>query len=273
MLEQARVDEQTAFQSFDQMQETFKRLQASGVATPWATSTGDRMDTLHTSASWVWGAGGNFVSADGKHPMFHLPEAQAGLKAYFSLYRYMPAEGQPLSFRRAREMFAHRQVAARMADLPSLLSVARPDAPTDVRARIGVALPPGPPLIGGSNLIIWQHSHHEQAALELVRYLVSPPAQKEYCQSLGYFPVRLDVLNQPPYSTDPHLQGYVRAIQHGRPFPTVRMAGMLEDRLATALGQISVDVITNPDSDLDALISNQVEPLARRLELTLNAPD
>ena len=61
MLERARVDEQMAFQSFDRMQETFERLQASGVATPWVTRTGDRMDTLHTSASWVWGAGHGFL--------------------------------------------------------------------------------------------------------------------------------------------------------------------------------------------------------------------
>jgi hypothetical protein len=68
----------------------------------------------------------------------------------------------------------------------------------------------------------------------------------------------------------PYLQGYVRAMQHGWPFPTIRMAGMLEDRLATALGQISADVIAHPDSDLDALISSRLEPLARRLETALN---
>jgi len=201
--------------------------------------------------------------------MFHLPEARAGLEAYFSLYRYMPAQDQPVL--RATELFAHRQVAAWMTSLPFLWTVAPPHAPADVRARIGVALPPGPALIGGSNLVIWQHSRHGQAALELVRFLVSPPAQKEYCQHIGVLPVRLDVLNQPPYSTDPHLQGYVRAMQHGRPFPPIRMAGMLEDRLATAWGQISADVIAQPDRDLDSLISSRLEPLARRLEMALNA--
>jgi multiple sugar transport system substrate-binding protein len=269
MLERAGVDEQTAFQSFDRMRETLERLQANGVASPWVTMTGDRLAMLHTSASWVWGVDGDFVSADGKRLMFHLPEARAGLKAYFSLYRYMPAQDQPVS--RATELFARRQVAAWMTSLRFLWTIAPPDAPADVHARIGVALPPGPPLVGGSNLVIWQHSRHEQAALELVRFLVSSSAQKEYCQHIGVLPVRLDVLDQPPYSTNLHLQGYVRAMQHGRPFPTIRMAGMLEDRLATALGQISADVIARPDNDLDTLISSRLEPLARRLETALTA--
>ncbi len=267
MLERAGVDEQTAFQSFDRMQETLERLQASGVASPWVTLTANRLDILHTSASWIWGAGGDYVSADGKRPMFHLPKAWAGLKAYFSLYRYMPAQAQPVS--QATELFARRQVAACMTSLRFLWAAMPPNGPADVQARMGVALPPGPSLVGGSNLVIWQHSHHERAALELVRFLVSPSTQKEYCQHVGILPVRLDVLDQPPYSTGPYLQGYVRAMQHGRPFPTVRLAGMLEDRLAVALGQISADVIARPDSDLGTLISSRLEPLARRLETAL----
>ncbi len=269
MLERAGVDEPTAFQSFDRVRETFERLQANGVASPWAITVGDRLDILHTSASWIWGAGGDFISADGKRLMFHLPKARAGLKAYFSLYRYIPAQVQPVS--QAAELFARRQVAACMTTFRLLWTVVPPDAPADVQARVGVALPPGPPLVGGSNLVIWQHSRHEQAALDLVRFLVSSSAQKEYCQHAGILPVRLEVLDQPPYSTSPHLQGYVRAMQHGRPFPTVRLAGMLEDRLATALGQISADVIARPDSDLDTLISSRLEPLARRLETALTA--
>src|SRR6185436_12488389 len=78
MLEKAQVDEATAFQTSEHMEETFQRLQASGLSTPWAVSTGKDIASV---ASWIWGAGGELASADGKQVLVNQPKALTGIQA------------------------------------------------------------------------------------------------------------------------------------------------------------------------------------------------
>jgi multiple sugar transport system substrate-binding protein len=79
MLEQAGIDEATAFQSFEQLEQTLARLQASGIPTPWAVVTRHTAETLYSLTSWIWGAGGDFMSEDGRRILLAEPEARAGL--------------------------------------------------------------------------------------------------------------------------------------------------------------------------------------------------
>ena len=90
ILEQAGIDEAGAFQSVEQMDRTLACLQSHGIATPWAVTTRRTSNTLYNISSWVWGAGGDFMSADGKWMLVAEPEVRAGLAQYYRLYRYMP---------------------------------------------------------------------------------------------------------------------------------------------------------------------------------------
>ena len=265
MLEKASLDESTAFQTFDHMQETFQRLQASGVSSPWVIPTDYKLSILQTAVSWIWGAGGEIIDEVQKTPLFHQPPALAGLHAYYGLYRYMPKENQPLGFSQAFGLFANRQAAVTMGNLVPLLAFLKNASP-DQRARLGVAFPPGPSYVGGSSLVIWRHSIHDHTAVNLVNFLLSKDAQRDYCQVIGYIPVRADVLEEPPYSVDPILKGFVQSLHRGRIFPQVKMGGLIEERLSTALYMIWRAVISNPQVDLEAAIQGQFEPIIRRIE-------
>jgi multiple sugar transport system substrate-binding protein len=92
MLEQAGVDEATAFAGIETMEATLEKLQKNTLATPWVLPTRIPLAALQTASSWVWGAGGEFVSQDGKKTRFCEPEALLGWQHYFDLQRFMPPE-------------------------------------------------------------------------------------------------------------------------------------------------------------------------------------
>src|SRR6185436_4231983 len=200
MLEKAGADEATAFATPEQVEETFLRLQASGLSTPWVVPTGRELPQL---MSWIWGSGGELIGPDGKQVLINEPKARAGVRAYFSLNRYMPREAEVISILRSFQLFGERRVAATMGP-PSYYAIMRGRGLSpDVLSRLGFASPPGPPFLGGSHMAVWGHSRQPQAATELIHVLLSPQALAKYCEWLGQLPARLEALKMPPFSTDP----------------------------------------------------------------------
>jgi multiple sugar transport system substrate-binding protein len=269
LLEQAGVDEQTAFQSADHVAETFSRLRASGMASPWITQISNPVFTLHTLASWVWGAGGDFVTADGRQTLFNRAEARAGFRSYMSLCRYLPPNARELDDPQGIKFFFDRQAAVTLSGSWLPRDLRRLGAPPELLSRLGVARPPGPTFVGGSNLVVWQSTPYPELALKLIHALLSEPVQAEYGQSVGQLPVRLEVLAQPPFSTDARFQVMVEALKTGRPLPRMPRWGVVEERLVSALTHIVAEVAAQPEGDLDAIIGKYLEPLARRLDIIL----
>jgi multiple sugar transport system substrate-binding protein len=260
-LSQAGVQEQNAFNTFDQMEQTLQSLQASGFEAPWVLPIGHRFNSLHAACTWIWGAGGDFVSVDNRTPFFHHPEAISGLKRHFSLYRFMPKKGQPLDDMGSNQLFINRKAVATMGNLTLLRNI-----PPDLQSKIGVTLPPGAPLVGGSSLVIWKHTRNEQDAVELVKFLLSKNAQVQYCQRLGYLPVRTDALLEPPYTTDPILRGFTLALQKGRLFPLIRLGGLLEEKLSALISNIWAQLVAGQAIDIDATLTQELAPIVRHFE-------
>ena len=133
----------------------------------------------------------------------------------------------------------------------------------DIRAKIGIAVPPGAPLIGGSNLVVWKHTSHGQDAVELIRFLLSKEAQTQYCKKLGYLPVRTDALMAPPFSTDPIERGFALAMQRGRLFPMVKMGGSLEEKLSIVIGDIWAQLVVGEKIDIEATLSHELSNIVQ----------
>jgi multiple sugar transport system substrate-binding protein len=271
MFEDAGLDEAGAFQSFAQMDETLARLQSRGTRTPWAVTTRRTANTVYNISSWVWGAGGDFMSADGKRVRVAEPEARAGLTHYYSLYRYMPQRSEPLDGIASFELFQNQSVAAILSGPWFLNWLRRRGVSPYALSRIGVALLPGPSFVGGTNLVVWKHVavDHEQLAPELVRYLVTTPALLNFYHLTGLLPARRDLLAQPPFSTDPHYQKIIEALLAGRPHSRIPMWGLVEDRLVTMLAHLWDEVRADPTQDIAALVERNMVPLAQRLDATL----
>ena len=264
MLEAAGVDESTAFTSFEHMEETFQRLQASGVESPWALALNGG-PLIQPACTWIWGAGGDIGTET--ELLILRPETLRGLRNFFSLYRYMPHANQPLGFAYTyQELFARRQTAVTLGSLAPFAAI-RKSLPPDRQAQLGVALAPGPLFAGSSSLVIWKNTRNEVDALKLVRYLLDAEGQKAYCLPGGYLPARLSVLNEPPYTDDPHLKVFAQSALTGRTFAHIKFSGLFEDLLSAAIGRIWAKIIANPRIDLDPIILEELEPIARRSSL------
>ena len=271
MLEHAGIDETRAFQSFEQMEETLGRLQSQGVATPWAVTTRRTSNTFYNIASWVWGAGGDFLNADGKQVLMAEPEALAGMARYYRLYRYMPQRSEPMDGFATFDLFLNQDVAAIISG-PWFLSWLRGrGAPPYTLSRIGVALLPGPSFVGGTGLVVWRHVayDHDQVAADLVRFLTTSPALVDFYHQAGLLPARRELLTQPQFSADPHYQKIIEALESGRTHTRITLWGLVEDRLIAMLAQLWSEVRANPAQNIAALVEHSMVPLAQRLEATL----
>jgi multiple sugar transport system substrate-binding protein len=222
---------------------------------------------LHDAASWVWGAGGDFVSEDGKRVIFDQPAARQGLKAYFGLGRYLIAETQGLGGARADAGFLHRQVAVRLGDSVTYL-LHRQHHPADA-ADWGIALPPGPSFVGGSNLVIWKHSRQAQQALKLIKLLTAPSSQQTFPVQIGLLPVRVEAFSVSDFVNDPMYQQAAQGLQQGRSFPAIRLWGLVEDKLVSTFIRIWEELFSTATTDIDALLDKYLTPLAQQLNRTL----
>jgi multiple sugar transport system substrate-binding protein len=265
-LKAAGVDEQTAFRTQADLEQTLERLRANGVAAPWVVPTRQTLTTFHNVTSWVWGAGGDFVDERRWRVTFAEPEAVAGLRAYYSLHHFLPADARQLDTSQVETLFVSGKAAATLSG-PWLMQ----GLPSELRAQMGVALPPGVPFISESHLVIWRSvpPRLERLAFELVRFLTSKKTQLMCSQQVGLMPVRLEALSSAPFTTDPLYQTLAQGLTAGRSFPAMRLWGLVEDKLSAALGNLWAKVLAAPNPDLDFLIHAELEPLARRLNATL----
>jgi multiple sugar transport system substrate-binding protein len=268
VLEQVGLDERLAFTNARDLTRTLAQLQAKGIAIPWTAPTLQTLNTLHAVASWVWGAGGEFVSADGRQILFNRPEALAAITEYFDLRRFLVPEAQGLDSIQSDGLFIQGSAAVTVTG-SWLASPRFVDAA--IMADLGVAPMPGVSFVGGSNLAVWRHvsSQHERLALELVRYLVGYQAQNDYHRKVGMLPVRLDLLGESSGPDRLISQTLNTALRTGRSFPSLFVWGLVEDRLTVTLAAIWAELLKNPSASTATVVADHINGLAHRLNLTL----
>src|SRR5512136_861613 len=262
ILKQAGIDEQVAFQTPEALEQTLAQLRASGVDIPWVVPTQHSWRTVHTAASWVWGAGGDLLSANGKQILFNQPKALAGFRAYFALGRYLADEARGLTDTESDKLFQAGKAAVTMSG-PWLLAM-----PPELVAKVGITSPPGIPFVGGSHLVVWKYSHLAREAVQLVQFLTGLRFQQS-CKPGGLLPVRLaalDVLNTSSGEVGAYLQ---QSLAKGRSFPSVYLWVVIEARLADALAAAWEEVLETPDPKWDVILDDRLNRLAQRLSLTL----
>jgi multiple sugar transport system substrate-binding protein len=261
LLAQAGVDEAAAFASAESIEQAILKIKDSGVVeSPWMTTFVDPFGILHRVASWIWAYGGDLFSSNGKRVVFHEPEALEGMRAYFRLIRHIPSH---LKDQDSRALLEQGKIAL---TIDSGWGVNDPPAP-----NIGCAAVPGGSYVGGSDLIIWNHTRSEDEALELTRFLAKPSTAARVFQSSAYLPVHASELEAAAQSPHPVTRSIVQAALSGRSFPCTPMIGLIEERLSQALTIIQNKLVTEPGADADQLLKQYIIPLGKRTNLTLES--
>ncbi len=266
MLEQVGVDPEQAFSSPVAFKRTLTALQAV-LPKPFATTTGrGDQNTVYDAAPWVWANGGDFVAPDGRSVLFDQPAALDGLCQYFDLYRFM-APGK-LATEDVSSLFIQRQVAAINLG-PWLRSNLVEQNRTDLLADLGMSAPPGPAFMGGTVLVIWQHSRFEREAVDLIDRLISPAVQAGFCPLTGMLPALKEAWDQPALKDDPLNSVFYKALENSRTLSRVSVWGTIEEKLKIEISQIWEEIFAAPDPDILAIVKKRLVPLARRLNITL----
>jgi multiple sugar transport system substrate-binding protein len=262
----AGIDPQQAFQTPQALLNAGARFQAAGIANPIVLPTRFTHITLHNIASWLWGSGCDFLTADRRQAQFDTPAARAAFHAYFDLIQYTSPS--------ARGLDDHGMHAAyRCGEAAAVLTGTwlQDSLPPEVAATTQHALPPGMPYLGGSQLVIWKHVRQPAAAMALLYYLASADVQQHFVKSTGLFPNRLDVLSQDVFQQNPFYQRVAEGLKLARAFPAFSLWGLVEKRLTEAFTTIWAEILSTAEPDVHAIVDKHIFAAARRLNTTLAA--
>jgi multiple sugar transport system substrate-binding protein len=259
---QAGVDA-AAFQSPGQLENALQRLRDHGLHTPLVFPTLRSQLAVHNLASWIWGAGGDFLDEHDGTLLIDRTAALTGMQNYFRLGRYLSEEARQRDEAQSDELFrpgkpSHSWALAEFVVDPRL------------RANLGVAPMMGVPFVGGYHLMIWQYSRKVQAGLKLVEYLAGRQAPHALYPAFG-LPARVEVLEQVAALQAPPFNVYAPMLKSGRSFPAGRLWGLVEKHLVDVIPTIWEDVLASSDPDLTTILDRHITPLANRLRLTLKA--
>jgi multiple sugar transport system substrate-binding protein len=267
LVEGAKVNAETAFQTAESMEDACQRMRTSGVKAPWVLGMADKFVVIHSIVSWVWGKGGDFISSDGNRAVFLEKNALDGMEAYFRLGRYMPDAGRPLSVADAKRLFVERKAAVTLGPYGSLRGFLAL-VPAEFRDQLGVALPPGPPLVAGSDLVLWRHSQRDDNEMnKLLGALFSIEVQVKYTEYLGNLPVTKNALDDLAKSPDPNVRTFTTTLDKGRIFAVAKFAGMLEVQLAAALASLWAELSEHPSNNLKGALQKVLDPVRRRFDM------
>lgn len=274
ILQEAGIDEQSAFGSPLALSQTVQRLKDARIAIPWLMPSGPPPynDLLHLAASWVWGMGGDFISPDGKKAIFNQPAALTGLQSFLELYRHLPASaGQTID--ECVSLFAEGKAALTVADVRSAKALDEFGAGPQVLENLGTANFSTVPWIGGSNLVIWRHTQisaeKERAALAWINYLSSDAGQLKFAQLIGTIPARASALSSILPDCHPLTETLMQAGKTGRGYPKIGLWQRIELQLSLEIGEIVKAIRTDPAANIPALLHQRLDPLVRRFDLAL----
>ncbi len=273
MFDAAKIEPQQAFSSPAAMEDAFSGLRHS-VQYPWGEITSIfSAGLVYNVASWIWAAGGDFISPDGKKLLINAREAQQGIRNHFKLIGFMPPECRNSGNDVVADLFARRRIAA-MIGGPWLFTHLKSVGLTPTMIElVNVAPPPGPPFIGGSVYIRWKHSRKPDLTWKLIKALSEKDFNFAFANATDWLPGHQDAWSEEFLHQNKCHPEYLRGLQSGRCLPSVRLWGMIEDRLTQMFGSMWEDLYALPEEtrceSVDQIMAKHLEPLTRRFETIL----
>jgi len=277
ILQNLAVDPYEAFTTPQGIQATLTALKTSPLEIPWLNPYFSHPYTnfVHTSASWVWAAGGDFIDPTGHKVLFNSPQAILGLTYWLETYRSMPELYWKFSVEECADMFTHGRTAATLVHIVAANTILNGDLSGFKREDIGFANLPFPFWTGGDSFVIWEHvrsyPEREHAAIELVKFMTTKMANLRWVENASLLPARMDALHEGYPPQNPLHDVVTLAAHKGRGYFNVPHWRRVESQLSLELGTVVNEARENPSLDSATILRSRLEPLARRLDIILGA--
>jgi ABC-type glycerol-3-phosphate transport system substrate-binding protein len=267
IFEKVGIDESNAFASPEQFSETLLKLKAGGYAYPWLVTTSNYV--LQYIAPWLWWYGAAFRSEDGHKITLVEPEALKGLMGYFENIRLLPPYVTTESDGNLNSRFWAGEVPLMYNGDWFYREFLR--NPPDWADSLGAAPVPGQANAGVMYLSIWRHSIYENQALDLIRFLTNHDVSRELFERYRMIPPHLDLLNAPPFTTDPVFKVIAQSLKNGRAFKNIYRWAGVENRLNSVFVQLMADLINKPELNLETELETRMRGIKAKLERTILA--
>lgn len=274
LLQKANISPERAFSSPDSFYETLETLHKAGIPNLWAIPTWRHANNVHLISSWIWGYGGDFMSADGKKLVLDQPAALHGITRYFETTRFM--SGERVAGTTDPDL-VERFIQGQTAILPSGPWVVTGDiqrATSEVRQGWNLTSLPGGSFVGGSHLVVWRYSRKRDLAIKLLSYLASEKAQADLYAERHMLPANQKALQA--QKDLEHIDEIVNVLKTGRTFPNLSVWSRIEERLVAELNGIWADVLAMPAEDISyeavrEIVDVRITSAVRRLNLAISA--
>ncbi|HWI64885.1 MAG TPA: sugar ABC transporter substrate-binding protein [Symbiobacteriaceae bacterium] len=237
VFKKAGVDPKTAFATWDSFKEAMKKINGTEI------EAGKKMaaygfpgkndwNVLHFIFPWIWGAGGNELTADNKKAAVSSNEAVDGLMFYTSFVREGLTPKALLEKNTADVDNAfHAGEFSVLVEGPQLIRSYYTDPAKGgnsdklVAKNYDVApMPAGPKgrytFFGGSNLSVWKASKNKAAALDLLKFLGSKDGAVAYAKINGYLPA-IKSAESDMLALDKRFGAFYEAAKSGRSYPSI----------------------------------------------------
>jgi multiple sugar transport system substrate-binding protein len=268
-LQKAGIEEETAFIDIEHFHNTLRGLQDAGHPFPLGLTTRHTVTRMiHDLACWVWDAGGEIRSDDGRKMLLAQPKSMAGLKAYFGLRKFLNPEtaGQE-AIDVVNSFTAGQTGVAIVSDLE--YRGMKANVPNQALENLGVAKVMKVPYLGGTTLGIWRYASHVEEALKLIEYLTSSEVGQVLCEQYRTTSANLEAVAQSALAQDPFYPVIRKSLGSGRSFHSgYRWAG-IETRLVPVIEQLWQDLRANPKLDVEYEVEKRFNDICTRLEQTI----
>jgi len=274
ILAKTEIDPDTAFTTPAAMRATFAKLDSNGIA-PWAfPSLHPYADLVHIASAWARANGGDFISEDGREPLFAQLEARAGLMEFFELFPFIPPALRGLGVEACMQAFARGDTAVFIGGVEIGNELMEsPYASQATRDNVAVTTLPGVSWIGGDHLVVWRNvladAEHEQAALELVRYLSKRETQIQLFKVENILPARADAYDELTFPLETTTSTLQKILKTARPHPALRLWRRLEAFLNEMLLDIGSSVLRQPGASPSDIVVRMLDDYDQKLSAVL----
>lgn len=212
---------------------------------------------VHDVASWIWSAGGDYLSEDGLTAAFDREGALRGIKFYFDL---MDRDSAPIRDRRVpayagHDFFVTGKYAMCIAGafvaadyLPGFFGASLNHVSPEIAEKFGAAyLPAGPAgrfsFVGGNNLAISGYSPHKHESWLFMKFLTSEESQINMYKSIGTLPAGIEPFSKLFYG-DTEQERVLKQTygDYGRSYRQIDFWGGVESIISELFGNL-IDAI------------------------------
>ena len=241
LFEAAGLDMPEGPETFEQMLAAAKAISEGTDAKGYGMVAADDDSTTHQFLNWMYSNGGEVINAEGEI-VFNSENNVETLRFYQDLAEY--SQEGPLAYKRAtvEPLFAESQVAMYISG-----GWGRRRA-GDVDFQL-VQIPAGPmgrhsTLLITDSLVVFKGTGHEEAAIDLVKYLTAPEQQTPFDKVGGWTPLRIGPATDALIAEDPTWKPFIDAIPTGGPEPLMEDYVAMQDILnegiqGVILGELS----------------------------------